>query len=52
MGGREGRKATNWEPYFQKQMGDPEMKALLLDAFESPVELIEVPEHVVSQCPG
>ena len=23
------RKATNWERYFQKQMGDPEMKALV-----------------------
>ena len=23
------RKATNWERYFKKQMGDPEMKALV-----------------------
>ncbi|OGK81994.1 MAG: hypothetical protein A2X52_15305 [Candidatus Rokubacteria bacterium GWC2_70_16] len=29
MGGREVRKATNWDRYFQKQMGDPEMKALV-----------------------
>ena len=29
------RKATNWERYFQKQMGDPEMKALVAEELKA-----------------